>query len=212
MGTLIGLLGWSVRMALRKLEGAFTPAQQVLTRIRSMLPRLVTSGVVVGGEPILYVEPEHVPTVLTFLRDHSGTACKQLTELTALDIPSREKRFELVYQLLSHDHNSRIRVKTLVGGHEGDAGVPSVSHLFSAANWLERDVWDMYGVYFPGHPDLRRILTDYGFQGHPLRKDFPLTGFVECRYDPSKKRVVTEPLELAQEFRSFDLLSPWQTK
>ena len=172
-------------MALRKLEGAFTPAQQVLTRIRSMLPRLVTSGVVVGGEPILYVEPEHVPTVLTFLRDHSGTACKQLTELTALDIPSREKRFEvciphlspslctsrllrhhsrmascvaalltddppppysppplsqLVYQLLSHDHNSRIRVKTLVGGHEGDAGVPSVSHLFSAANWLEREV------------------------------------------------------------------------
>lgn len=105
-----------------------------------------------------------------------------------------------------------MRVKTLVGGHEGDSGVPSVASIFGSANWFEREVWDMYGIYFEGHPDLRRILTDYGFQGHPLRKDFPLSGFVECRYDPSKKRVVTEPIELTQEFRQFDALSPWQER
>lgn len=177
-----------------------------------MIPRLVTSGVVVGGEPILYVEPRNLPTVMSFLKDHSSTRCKQLIDVTGVDVPSREKRFEVAYQLLSHDHNSRIRVKTMVGGHEGDEGVPTVTDIFSAANWFEREVWDMYGVYFHGHPDLRRILTDYGFQGHPLRKDFPLSGFVECRYDATKKRVVTEPLELAQEFRQFDFLSPWQGK
>ena len=119
---------------------------------------------------------------------------------------------QVVYQLLSHEQNSRIRVKTAVGGSSGEDSVPSIAGIFSSANWLEREVWDMYGVYFAGHPDLRRILTDYGFQGHPMRKDFPLSGFVECRYDASKKRVVTEPVELAQEFRAFDFASPWQTK
>lgn len=104
---------------------------------------------------------------------------------------------QVAYQLLSIEHNSRIRVKTLLGG-TGDEGVPSATPYFSSANWLEREVWDMYGIYFAGHPDLRRILTDYGFQGHPLRKDFPLSGFVECRYDASKKRVVTEPVQLTQ--------------
>ena len=143
----------------------------------------------------------------------------------------------MVYQLISHEHNSRIRVKSLVSGHEGDQGVPSVVPQFAAANWLEREVWDMFGIFFYDHPDLRRILTDYGFQaitphhlhthsahrflgpvgtpppqGHPMRKDFPLTGFVECRYDTTKKRVVTEPLELTQEFRQFDFISPWATK
>uniref|UniRef100_A0A7S4BQR0 NADH:ubiquinone oxidoreductase 30kDa subunit domain-containing protein n=1 Tax=Chrysotila carterae TaxID=13221 RepID=A0A7S4BQR0_CHRCT len=191
---------------------AFTPAQRILGSVRSMLPRLVTGGVVIGGEPILYCDPPAVPTVLQFLRDHSGTRCKQLVDVTAIDIPSRDKRFELAYQLLSIDHNSRIRVKTMVGGHEGSDGVPTSTSIFSSANWLEREVWDMYGVFFSGHPDLRRILTDYGFQGHPMRKDFPLSGFVEVRYDTTKGRVVTEPLELAQEFRQFDLLSPWQGK
>mmetsp|Transcript_4093 Transcript_4093/g.6818 ORF Transcript_4093/g.6818 Transcript_4093/m.6818 type:complete len:192 (+) Transcript_4093:99-674(+) len=190
----------------------FTPAQRILSSVRAMLPRIVTSGVVVCGEPILYCEPLHVPLLCTFLRDHTATRCKQLVDLTAVDVPSREKRFEVNYMLLSHEHNSRIRVKTLTGGHEGDEGVPTLAHTFSTADWLEREVWDMYGIYFHGHPDLRRLLTDYGFQGHPLRKDFPLSGFVECRYDATKKRVVTEPLELAQEFRQFDLLSPWQTK
>jgi NADH:ubiquinone oxidoreductase subunit C len=226
---------------------AFTGAQRVLTEVKSMLPRIVTSGVVIHGEPVLYVDPPHIPVVMEFLKGHSELRCKQLVDMTAVDVPSRDKRFEVrlpyraseqlsarsfartrartlslvssvpllvqvAYQLLSHDHNSRIRVKTLVSGHEGEEGVPSLCTIFSAANWLEREVWDMYGIFFYDHPDLRRILTDYGFQGHPLRKDFPLTGFVECRYDATKKRVVTEPLELAQEFRSFDLLSPWQTK
>jgi len=191
---------------------SFTPAQRILSSVRAMLPRMVTGGVVIAGEPILYCQPQAVPTVMNFLKMHTGTRCKQLTDITAVDIPSRDKRFEVLYQLLSHDHNSRIRVKTLVGGHEGDDGIPTITDIFSTANWLEREVYDMYGVYFSGHPDLRRILTDYGFQGHPLRKDFPLTGFVECRYDGVKKRVVTEPLELTQEFRQFDFTSPWQTR
>ena len=233
---------------------AFTQAQKALAGIRSMIPRLVTSGVVIANEPILYVDPPNLPPVMEFLKQHSGTRCKQLVDITAVDVPTREKRFEVAYQLLSVDHNSRIRVKTLCGGHEGDGGVPSVVDQFSSANWYEREVWDMYGIYFgalrrlwrrlcrrwptdaprralrrrrrshrvcawmlssssaEGHPDLRRILTDYGFQGHPMRKDFPLSGFVECRYDPSKKRVVTEPIELTQEFRQFDALSPWVSK
>jgi NADH dehydrogenase (ubiquinone) Fe-S protein 3 len=191
---------------------AFTQAQKALSTVRKMIPRLVTNGVVVANEPTLYVPPENLPAVMLFLRDHAGTRCKALMDVTAVDVPTRDKRFEVAYQLLSVEHNSRMRVKTLVGGHEGDTGVPSVAGIFSSANWYEREVWDMYGIYFEGHPDLRRILTDYGFQGHPLRKDFPLSGFVECRYDPSKKRVVTEPLELTQEFRQFDALSPWQAK
>jgi len=188
---------------------AFTPAQTILSSIKAMIPRAITTGIVQNGEPILYVEPKDVPLTLTFLRDHTGTRCKQLLDITAVDVPAREKRFEVAYQMLSHDHNSRIRVKTQVGGNMADEGVPTVTHLFPVANWLERETFDMFGIYFHGHPDLRRILTDYGFQGHPMRKDFPLSGFVECRYDATKKRVVTEPVELTQEFRSFDLLSPW---
>ena len=190
----------------------FTTAQKSLQAIKSLVPRLVTSGVVVAGEPTIYTEPANLVPLCDFLKNHTGTRCKALMDVTAIDVPTREKRFEVAYQLLSVEHNSRIRVKTLVGGHEGDGGVPSLCDTFTCANWLEREVWDMYGIYFEGHPDLRRILTDYGFQGHPMRKDFPLSGFVECRYDASKKRVVTEPLELTQEFRQFEFLSPWQEK
>lgn len=189
----------------------FTQAQRTLASIRNMLPRIVTTGVVVQGEPILYVDPENVPTVMNFLKNHTMTRCKQLLDITATDVPTREKRFEVVYQLLSYEHNSRMRVKTQIGGL-GQEGVPSIVNLFKSADWYERETWDMYGIYFAGHPDLRRILTDYGFQGHPLRKDFPLSGFVECRYDATKRRVVTEPVQLTQEFRQFDLLTPWQTK
>jgi len=188
-----------------------TQAQRTLSCIRNMLPRIVTTGVVIHGEPVLYVDPENVPPMLNFLKNHTMTRCKQLLDVTAVDVPTRPKRFEVVYQLLSVEHNSRMRVKTQVGAL-GEEGVPSVVDLFPSANWFEREVWDMYGIYFAGHPDLRRILTDYGFQGHPLRKDFPLSGFVEVRYDSTKKRVVTEPVQLSQEFRQFDLLTPWQTK
>ena len=127
---------------------AFTQAQKALTSIRRMIPRLVTTGVVQSGEPILYCDPQNVPPVMEFLKNHTGTRCKQVVDITAIDIPTREKRFEVSYQLLSIDHNSRIRVKTLVGGHEGDDGVPSIVDLFSSANWYEREVWDMYGIYF----------------------------------------------------------------
>jgi NADH-quinone oxidoreductase subunit C len=130
-----------------------------------------------------------------------------LVDVTAADYPEREERFEIVYNLLSLSHNQRIRLKTST---DENTPVPSVVGLFSAAGWFEREVWDMFGVFFTDHPDLRRLLTDYGFEGHPLRKDFPLTGYVEVRYDDEQKRVVYEPVKLTQDFRSFDFMSPWE--
>ncbi|MBY0430201.1 MAG: NADH-quinone oxidoreductase subunit C, partial [Rhodospirillales bacterium] len=132
---------------------------------------------------------------------------KQLMDLCGIDYPQREQRFEVVYHLLSMKHNQRIRVKAPT---DEDTPVPSVTGVFSAANWFEREAWDMYGIFFADHPDLRRLLTDYGFEGHPLRKDFPLTGYVEVRYDDEQKRVVYEPVKLTQDFRTFDFLSPWE--
>jgi NADH-quinone oxidoreductase subunit C len=132
---------------------------------------------------------------------------KQLVDLCGVDFPEREERFEVVYNLLSIKHNQRLRVKVSVG--EDDA-VESVAEVFSSAIWFEREAFDLYGIYFANHPDLRRILTDYGFEGHPLRKDFPLTGYVEVRYDSDQRRVVYEPVKLTQEFRTFDFTSPWE--
>ena len=145
--------------------------------------------------------------VLSTLRDDSNCLFRQLVDITAVDYPEREERFELVYNLLSMKHNQRIRVKLTT---DESTPVATATTVFSTAGWFEREVWDMYGVYFTDHPDLRRLLTDYGFEGHPLRKDFPLTGFVEVRYDEEKKQVVYEPVELRQEFRNFDFLSPWE--
>jgi len=127
--------------------------------------------------------------------------------LTAVDYPSRLKRFEVVYNLLSIQYNSRIRIKTLV---DELSPLDSLVSIYSASNWFERETWDMFGIFFTQHPDLRRILTDYGFEGHPLRKDFPLSGFVEVRYDDTEKRVITEPIEMTQEFRYFDFSNPWE--
>ena len=158
------------------------------------------------NEGIICVRPEHLKNVLVFLRDHTSCQYKLLVELCGADYPSREKRFEVVYELLSVSCNTRIRVKTSVDEFEG---VPSVSSIYSNAIWSERETWDLYGVFFQDHPDLRRILTDYGFEGYPLRKDFPLSGFTEVRYDETNKRVIYEPLEMPQEFRSFDLQTPW---
>ena len=137
-----------------------------------------------------------------------GTRCSQLIDITAVDYPDRENRFTVVYNLLSVDLNSRIRLKTEV---DGLTSIESVTALYPCAAWWEREVWDMFGIFFTNHPDLRRILTDYGFQGHPLRKDFPVTGYTEVRYDETEKRVIYEPLELSQEFRSFDFASPWES-
>lgn len=158
------------------------------------------------GELSIQVKPDDIVRVLTYLRDNVNCQFKQLLDLCGVDYPEREARFEIVYNLLSMPHNRRIRVKTRTAGKP----VPSVVSVFSTAGWFERECWDLFGVPFEGNPDLRRIMTDYGFDGHPLRKDFPLTGFVEVRYDDEKKRVVYEPVKMTQEFRSFDFLSPWE--
>lgn len=150
---------------------------------------------------------DELPSALTFLRDDARCQFKELIDLTAVDYPEQEKRFEVIYNLLSIRYNNRIMLKV----HVAEGGlVPTATGVFSAANWFEREVWDMYGIYFADHPDLRRILSDYGFTGHPQRKDFPLTGYVELRYDNEKQRIVREPVSLAQEFRTFDFVSPWE--
>jgi NADH-quinone oxidoreductase subunit C len=159
------------------------------------------------GELIILVRPAAIERVLIFLRDDSNCQFTQLMDLCGVDYPEREQRFQVVYNLLSMKHNQRIRVKLDI---EEDSPVPTATGVFSAAAWYEREVWDMYGVPFADNPDLRRLLTDYGFQGHALRKDFPLTGYVELRYDEDQKRVVYEPVRLTQDFRSFDFLSPWE--
>lgn len=146
-------------------------------------------------------------TVLTALRDNAACKFEQLMDVCGADYPERPERFEVIYHLLSMAHNMRIRVKVAT---DENHPVDSVAGVYKAAGWFEREVWDLYGVYFNNHPDLRRILTDYGFDGHPLRKDFPLTGFVELRYDEAQRRVVYEPVKLQQDFRAFDMLSPWE--
>ena len=160
-----------------------------------------------GNELCLSGDVADLRKHLTILRDDGNCQFKQLTDLFAVDYPQRKQRFEVSYQLLSLTFNRRIRLKVLI---EDNSSVPSVISIYSAANWYEREIWDMYGISFDGHPDLRRLLTDYGFYGHPLRKDFPLTGFVELRYDPEQQRVGYETVNLAQEYRSFDFASPWE--
>lgn len=158
-------------------------------------------------ELVLKAKRDEIVNVLTHLRDDGACRFTQLVDVTAADYPSRPERFEVVYNLLSITNNTRVRVK--VPASE-ETLVPSATAVFRSANWFEREVWDMYGILFSGHPDLRRILTDYGFEGHPQRKDFPLTGYVELRYDEEQKRVVYEPVKLTQDFRNFDYLSPWE--
>jgi NADH-quinone oxidoreductase subunit C len=159
------------------------------------------------GELTLEVRPEAVARVLTRLRDEPGLLFRQLVDLCGADYPERERRFDVVYHLLSLHHNARVRVKVET---DETTPVPSVVEVFPTANWFEREAWDMYGIFFSDHPDLRRLLTDYGFEGHPLRKDFPLSGYVELRYDEEQKRVVYEPIRLRQDFRAWDFLSPWE--
>ena len=158
-------------------------------------------------ELTLTVSLERYVETIRFLRDDPGCLFICFVDLTAVDFPARAKRFDVVVHLLSPKHNMRVRVKAAT---DEDTPVPSIVSLYPAANWFEREAYDLFGVYFSGHPDLRRLLTDYGFEGHPLRKDFPMTGYVEVRYDDAYKRVVYEPVRLNQEFRSFDFLSPWE--
>jgi len=183
------------------------PLQELADQVAAGLPGDVIRSEFVRGELIVWVHRPAIARVLTFLRDDRRLLFKQLVDLCGVDRPERPERFEVVYNLLSLKHNRRIRVKVTTDEIEP---VPSICGVFSAANWYERETWDLFGVYFSDHPDLRRLLTDYGFDGHPLRKDFPLTGYVELRYDEDQKRVVYEPVKLKQEFRSFDFLSPWE--
>ncbi len=159
------------------------------------------------GELVVEARADQVVRVLKFLKDDPACRFEQLTDLCGVDYPERDPRFDVVYHLLSMSHNRRMRLK--VGVNE-DQPVPSVTEVYPSAGWWERETWDLYGIHFAGNPDLRRLLTDYGFNGHPLRKDFPLTGYVELRYDSEQKRVVYEPVKLTQEFRRFDFLSPWE--
>lgn len=177
--------------------------------IADALGDALVSSKIEFDELCIVVQGAEIARVLTYLRDDVNCQFKQLVDICGADYPEREKRFDVVYNLLSMTHNRRIRVKVETSGATGD-DVPSVVSVFSTAGWFEREAWDMYGIFFVGNPDLRRLLTDYGFEGHPLRKDFPLTGFVEMRYDEEQKRVVYEPVQLTQDFRNFDFLSPWE--
>ena len=175
--------------------------------IADALSGAVTDQVVERSELTIITSPAEIVRVMTFLRDDERCQFSCFIDVTASDWPAREKRFDVVYHLLSPKKNRRIRVRVPV---EEAASVPSIISVYPGANWFERETYDLYGIPFTGHPDMRRLLTDYGFEGHPLRKDFPLTGFVEVRYDDEQKRVVYEPVRLAQEFRNFDFLSPWE--
>ena len=184
-----------------------TALSAMADHITDVVDNMVVSCAVLRGEIELRINPSDIPQVLTLLRGDRQAAFNQLIDLTAVDYPERETRFDVVYLLLSMDNNMRMRLVTAVAAGQP---VPTVTHLYMAANWAEREAWDMFGIFFAGHPDLRRLLTDYGFEGHPLRKDFPLTGHVEVRYDDNQRRVVNEPVHLVQEFRDFDFLSPWE--
>jgi NADH-quinone oxidoreductase subunit C len=181
--------------------------EELSSHIDARLPGTILQRTIALGELTLAVAPADIARVLTALRDDTQCLFEVLIDICGVDYPERDKRFDVVYHLLSPRRNQRIRIKCEA---DEDTALPSAVGVFPAANWFEREAYDMYGILFSGHPDLRRILTDYGFQGHPLRKDFPLTGYVEVRYDDAQKRVVYEPVKLTQEFRSFDFESPWE--
>jgi NADH-quinone oxidoreductase subunit C len=186
------------------LDGALREIGETVT---AALPGAVTGYDVAFGELTIHAEAGRLIEVMTLLRDHPGCRFVCFIDACGVDWPARAKRFDVVYHLLSPNKNLRVRVK--VATEEG-APVPSIVALYPGAGWFEREAYDLYGILFEGNPDLRRILTDYGFDGHPLRKDFPLTGYVELRWDDEQKRVVYEPVRLDQEFRNFDFLSPWE--
>ncbi|KAF8334289.1 F420H2 dehydrogenase [Cantharellus anzutake] len=190
-----------------KYEALAAPLHEYGSYLLQIMPKYIQQFSVLQDELTLYIGPNAVVPVLSFLRDHSQCQFSSVMDISGADYPTRSKRFEVVYHLLSIRFGSRIRVKTYA---DEVSPVQSATSVYRGADWYEREVWDLFGVYFEGHPDLRRILTDYGFEGHPLRKDFPLTGYTEVRYDEEKKRVTYEPLQLAQAFRNFEASSPWE--
>ena len=181
--------------------------EELKEHIADQLGGQVLDSRLAHGELTVTVSADSILQILKFLRDDASCRFAVLIDICGVDYPERDRRFDVVYHLLSPTQNFRIRVKIET---DADTPVPSVCEIYPCANWFEREAFDLYGILFSGHPDLRRILTDYGFNGHPLRKDFPLTGFVEVRYDDGQKRVVYEPVRLTQEFRNFDFMSPWE--
>jgi len=176
-------------------------------KINSELTTKINDSKIVHEQLYLSIDNEDLPDVILFLKTNKDTKFKQLIDITAVDYPENSKRFKMVYLLLSHQFNQRIIISSLINENEV---VPSLTKIFPSANWMEREVFDMYGVKFKDHPDLRRILTDYGFEGYPLRKDFPLTGHNEVRYSEDEKKVIYEPVKLEQNYRNFDYESPWE--
>ncbi len=175
--------------------------------INSELSSKIQSSLIENEELLIFINENNLIDVIQFLKSNENCKFRQLIDIAGVDYPNDEKRFQLVYLLLSHEHNVRIKVSTRF---QVDQNISSLTKIFPSANWMEREVFDMYGVRFKNHPDLRRILTDYGFKGHPLRKDFPLTGFNEVRYSEKEKKVVYEPVKLEQNYRNFDFESPWE--
>jgi len=172
-----------------------------------MVPKFIEKSIISKEESIIYTTPKYLNSLLFFLKHHTSSQFSMLVDITAVDYPEQEHRFEVIYILLSVKYNTRLIIKVNV---DEITPVPSVEKVFSSAGWYERETWDMFGIFFQENKDLRRILTDYGFEGYPLRKDFPLSGYVEVRYDDSQRRVVIEPLEMTQEYRLFDFNSPWE--
>ena len=181
--------------------------ETLAAQVTAALPGAVLQHEITFGDLCLTLDTSRYLDTVRYLRDDPAHRFVCFIDLTAVDYPEREKRFDVVVHLLSPKYIRRVRLKIET---DERTAVPSLTDLYPAANWFEREVWDLFGVYFSGHPDLRRLLTDYGFEGHPLRKDFPMTGYVEVRWDDEQKRVVTEPVNLNQAFRSFDFLSPWE--
>lgn len=180
-----------------------------LNSLKTLTPFWIQNVFVVKNEIILYTLPKHLYSLVYFLRNHTNALYQTVPDITAIDYPENDDRFEVVYNLTSVVYHHRIRIKTLVNE---TTPLPSLTCIFKGINWMERETWDMFGIFFYNHPDLRRILTDYGFEGFPLTKNFPLSGFMEVRYDDEAKRVVNEPIEVSQEFRNFDMITPWVSK
>lgn len=181
--------------------------QELAAHIEAKRPDCVLKSEIAHDELTLHVSLSSMVSFVDFLRADSNCLFSTLIDITAVDYPSRDARFDIVYHFLSMYRNQRVRLKSVV---REDEVVPSITSVHPSANWFEREVFDMFGIIFAGHPDLRRILTDYGFRGYPLRKDFPTTGYTEVRYDEEQKRVVYEPVSLVQEYRQFDFMSPWE--
>ena len=192
------------------LKQSFKNQQETwLTSLKGILPFWIHNIIIIKNEIIIYTSVEHLAPLISFFYYHTNNLFQTIPDITAIDYPDEKLRFEVVYLLLSPLYSARIRIKTLI---DEITPLPSITNIYPGANWMERETWDMFGIYFYNHPDLRRILTDYGFEGFPLLKNWPLSGYMEVRYDDIQKRVIYEPIEITQEYRNYDMLSPWITR